>query len=84
MAHLRYPEDLFKVQRKCSRVPRHRPGAFYGGRTSGRCRTTRPTDAAAGAQPPYYLTLKMPDQEQPAFSLTSTFIPDRLAVRATC
>ncbi|HEY3544564.1 MAG TPA: UPF0182 family protein, partial [Propionicimonas sp.] len=26
-------------------------------------------------QPPYYLTLKMPDQTSPVFSLTSTFIP---------
>ena len=26
-------------------------------------------------QPPYYLSLAMPDQSSPAFSLTSTFMP---------
>ena len=26
-------------------------------------------------QPPYYLSLKMPDQDKPAFQLTSSFIP---------
>ena len=29
----------------------------------------------AQLQPPYYLTLQMPGQETPTFSLTSTFIP---------
>jgi uncharacterized membrane protein (UPF0182 family) len=36
-----------------------------------------PTSSASTqpAQPPYYLTLKMPDQTKPTFSLTTTFVP---------
>jgi uncharacterized membrane protein (UPF0182 family) len=34
-----------------------------------------PTRAGDDDQPPYYLTLQMPGQDRPAFSLTSTFVP---------
>jgi len=87
MGHLRYPEDLFKVQREMLR--RYHvtdPQAFYGGQDFWRVPADPTTDAAitpttvAGeaegkAQPPYYLTLQMPGQEAPSFSLTSTFVP---------
>ena len=75
MAHLRYPEDLFKVQRDMlAEVPRHRPGAFYGGQDFWAI-PPDPTETDGGTQPPYYLTLKMPGQDQATFSLTSTYIP---------
>src|SRR5690606_41149968 len=33
------------------------------------------SETAASKQPPYYLTLQMPGQDDSSFSLTSTFIP---------
>jgi uncharacterized membrane protein (UPF0182 family) len=36
-----------------------------------------PTQAIQQFQPPYYLTLQMPGQNQPSFSLTTTFAPQR-------
>ncbi|MBC7552012.1 MAG: UPF0182 family protein [Cellulomonas sp.] len=75
MSHIRYPEDLFKVQRTLlSNYHVNDAGDFY---TSQDFWSTPndPTQSAAVAQPPYYLTLQMPGQDTPAFSLTSTYIP---------
>jgi hypothetical protein len=73
--HLRYPEDLFKIQRELlSQYHVREPRTFYGGQDFW----TTPQDPAleTGApQPPYYLTLAMPGDEQTAFSLTTTFVP---------
>ncbi|MGO4603297.1 UPF0182 family membrane protein [Terrabacter sp. 2YAF2] len=76
MAHLRYPEDLFKVQRKLlEKYHDTQASSFYGGQNFWRVPDdpTQPADALM--QPPYYLSLAMPDQSKPAFSLTSTFMP---------
>ncbi len=75
MLHLRYPEDLFKVQRTLlSNYHVSDPRTFYSGSDFWRV-PVDPTRADAGLQPPYYLTLKMPGQDAPAFSLTSTYVP---------
>ncbi|NLT54512.1 MAG: UPF0182 family protein [Actinomycetales bacterium] len=75
MAHLRYPEDLFKVQRQLlTRYHVTDAGAFFGGQDFWRI-PDDPTRGQGEYQPPYYLTLQMPRQESTAFSLTSTFIP---------
>jgi len=77
MSHLRYPEDLFKVQRDLlSRYHVQDAGAFFGQQDFWRV-PSDPTGNKTGddQQPPYYLTLQMPDQKSPTFSLTSTFIP---------
>ena len=75
MSHLRYPEDLFKVQRELmQRYHVSDPGAFF----SQQDFWTVPDDPTRGKgllQPPYYLTLQMPGQDETSFSLTSTFIP---------
>lgn len=34
-----------------------------------------PTNKSGDAVPPYYLSMKMPDQQAQAFSLTTTFTP---------
>ena len=76
MAHLRYPEDLFKVQRQLLQKYHDTDAAsFYGGQNFWRVPDdpTQPGDDLL--QPPYYLSLAMPDQSSPAFSLTSTFMP---------
>ncbi len=77
MSHLRYPEDLFKVQRSLlARYHVQDPVAFYGGQDFWRVPKDPTLSAASAAdQPPYYLTLQTPGQVRGAFSLTTTFVP---------
>ncbi|MGA1090991.1 MAG: UPF0182 family protein [Candidatus Nanopelagicales bacterium] len=76
-AHVRYPQDLFKVQRVVmSRYHVTDPATFYNG-TDFWIVPFDPTQAIQQFQPPYYLTLQMPGQNQPSFSLTTTFAPQR-------
>ncbi len=76
MAHLRYPEDLFEVQRKIlTKYHVTDAGSFFNGSDFWQI-PDDPTRASGGqAQPPYYLTLAMPGVPSAAFSLTSDFIP---------
>jgi uncharacterized membrane protein (UPF0182 family) len=75
MSHLRYPEDLFKVQRALlGRYHVSDAQSFYSGNDFWRV-PDDPTQTGAVDQPPYFLTLQMPGQTAPSFSLTSTFIP---------
>jgi len=74
LEHLRYPEDQFKVQREMlTQYHVTDSGTFYEGGE----RWTVPEDPTVGgvAQPPYYLSVQMPGEEQPNFSLTSVFVP---------
>jgi len=77
MDHVRYPEDLFKVQRELlARYHVTDVDKFYTNSDAWAV----PTDPTLGAnsdvkQPPFYLSLKMPEQENAAFSLTTPFIP---------
>ena len=65
MQHLRYPEDLFKVQREIlSKYHVQDPAAFYGGQDFWKVPEDPTNRAARAAQPPYYLTLAMPGQSQ--------------------
>ena len=76
MAHIRYPEDLFKVQRTLLGEYHVTEAAQF---FSGNDFWTNPSDPTQAnttvKQPPYYLTLKMPDQDAAQFSLMSTYIP---------
>ncbi|MBO1752722.1 UPF0182 family protein [Actinotalea sp. BY-33] len=74
MSHLRYPEDMFKVQRNLLATYHVDTAAEY---YSGQDFWQNPQDPVTESltQPPYYLTLEMPTQDEPTFSLTSTFIP---------
>ena len=76
MSHLRYPEDLFKVQRQLiTRYHVQDAFAFFGGQDFWKI-PADPTEAGGGQlQPPYYLTLQLPEQDKAGFSMTSTFIP---------
>ncbi|MBK7722769.1 MAG: UPF0182 family protein [Austwickia sp.] len=77
MSHLRYPEDLFKVQRQLlTRYHVQSAGSFFGAGDYWKV----PLDPTVGAesrssQPPYYLSIAMPGQESPSFQLTGTFSP---------
>jgi len=73
LAHVRYPEDLFKVQRDLlSTYHVDSPTTFYSG--SERWKVPEDPEDETAAQPPFYLTVKLPDGE-PEFSLTSVFVP---------
>jgi len=77
MSHVRYPSDLFKVQRSIlGRYHVTDPGAFYSQQDAW----MTPNDPVDGPgigvlQPPYYLTMQAPGTEEPKFSIYSTFIP---------
>jgi uncharacterized membrane protein (UPF0182 family) len=76
MEHLRYPEDLFKVQRQLlQKYHDTDASSFYGGQNFWRVPDDPTQSGGDLLQPPYYLSLAMPGQSGPAFSLTSTFMP---------
>ena len=75
--HVRYPSDLFKVQRNILGAYHVTDsGTFY----SSEDEWVTPNDpisnpAAPRLQPAYYLTMQVPGSEIPSLSLYSTFIP---------
>jgi uncharacterized membrane protein (UPF0182 family) len=74
MSHLRYPEELFAIQRyQLASYHVSDASEFYSGQDFWRS-PMDPTNPSV-VQPPYYLTLQMPGQTTPSFSLTSTYIP---------
>jgi uncharacterized membrane protein (UPF0182 family) len=77
LEHIRYPEDIFRVQREIlSSYHVKTAAAFYGGQDFWRVpRDPSTFGANASAQPPYYTTLQMPGAAAPAFSLTTPFVP---------
>ena len=77
LEHIRYPEDLFRVQREIlSSYHVKSAAAFYGGQDFWRVpRDPSTFGANAAAQPPYYLTLELPGAKKPSFSLTTPFVP---------
>ncbi|CAM5719506.1 hypothetical protein SFUMM280S_03848 [Streptomyces fumanus] len=76
MAHLRYPQDLFKVQRELlTRYHVDDADTFLSGSEVWQV-PEDPTNKSGDAVPPYYLSMKMPDQQQQSFSLTTTFTPN--------
>ncbi len=81
LSHVRYPTDLFKVQRAVlGEYHVTNPDAFY----SAEDRWRTPNDPVSGntanaeklAQPPYYLTMAAGANEDPNYSIYSTYIPD--------
>jgi uncharacterized membrane protein (UPF0182 family) len=77
LEHVRYPEDLFRIQRDVlSSYHVQSAAAFYGGQDFWRVpRDPSTFGANAGAQPPYYMTLEMPGSDKPTFTLTTPFVP---------
>ena len=77
LSHVRYPADLFKVQRSIlGSYHVEDAGAFYSQQDAW----MTPNDPVGGSgvgtlQPPYYLTMQVPGTASPDFSIYSTFIP---------
>ena len=77
LSHVRYPSDLFKVQRSIL-------GSYHVTDTntffSGNDQWATPDDptgekANPTLQPPYYLTMQLPGADEPGFTLYSSYIP---------
>ncbi|MGY5105356.1 UPF0182 family membrane protein [Streptomyces sp. 900105245] len=76
MDHLRYPQDLFKVQRELlTRYHVTDAQTFLSGSEVWQV-PDDPANDSGSAVPPYYLSMKMPDQTAQAFSLTTTVTPN--------
>ncbi|MFV0425918.1 MAG: UPF0182 family protein [Beutenbergiaceae bacterium] len=74
MSHLRYPEDLFKVQRELLTRYHVTDATTFYNRGDFWTVPDDPVESTRGSQPPYYLTLQMPGQTEPSFSLSGNFI----------
>ncbi|WP_210415963.1 UPF0182 family membrane protein [Humibacter ginsenosidimutans] len=75
MSHVRYPTDLFKVQRDIlARYHVTDPGAFFSNTDAWQV-SPDPSGDTESQQPPYYLTMQMPGQSSPEFSIYTTYIP---------
>src|SRR5690606_1922117 len=78
-SHVRYPADLFKLQRAILQTYHvDDAGTFYSGDDAW-ATPEDPTQTSGVAQPPYYLTMQMPDADAPSFSIYSTYIPAQQA-----
>lgn len=81
LSHVRYPSDMFKVQREMlSTYHVQDAGAFYSNEDAWRTPEDPVSTAVAGTeealrQPPYYLTLAAGANADPSFSIYSTYIP---------
>jgi uncharacterized protein len=94
LSHLRYPEDMFKVQREVlARYHMTDANAWYqqsdlwevpddptkstsgSTSTSASTSTTAQATVSAGAEPPYYLSIKWPGDTGATFSQTAVFVP---------
>ncbi len=82
LSHVRYPSDLFKVQRAMlGEYHVTNADAFYSAEDKWRTPDDPVSTATAGAaklaQPPYYLTLAAGADADPNYSIYSTYIPDQ-------
>ena len=75
MSHVRYPTDLFKVQRAMLGTYHVDDAASFYARDNAWKTPNDPVSQADVLQPPYYLSMKMPGQEAPTFSMFTSFIP---------
>jgi len=78
MDHVRYPQDMFKVQRAILGTYHVTNADSFYSSDDAWVTPNEPTSTAAdrALQPPYYLTLQLPGQD-PAFSMYSTYIPQQ-------
>jgi uncharacterized membrane protein (UPF0182 family) len=74
MSHVRYPTDLFKVQRYALGVY-HVDDAQSFYQRDNAWQTPNDPQLDTVLQPPYYLTMQMPGQDAPTYSMFTSFIP---------
>ncbi|MDN5631277.1 UPF0182 family protein [Kocuria sp.] len=78
MAHVRYPEDMFKVQRELlNKYHVTDANSFYANDDVWSVPNDPTQQNRDVSQPPYYLSMRMPGEKEANFSLTSSFIPQQ-------
>ena len=76
MDHLRYPEDLFKVQREVlGRYHVGNPRVWYNGTDVWQVPIDPVQSNERQKEPTYYLSIKWPGDDEPIFSQTAVFVP---------
>jgi uncharacterized membrane protein (UPF0182 family) len=79
MSHVRYPADLFKMQRAIlGSYHVTDSGSFYSQQDAWMTPNDPvgvTTTSTGTLQPPYYLSMQVPGTDAPSFSIYSTFIP---------
>ncbi len=76
LAHMRYPEDLYKVQREM--IASYHvldPKTFYEG--NDKWEVPEDTSVSTRKQPPYRLSVATKSGDAPEFSLTSVYVPSK-------
>jgi len=74
MSHIRYPQDLVKVQRELlNEYHVTNPGDFYS--NSDKWRVPRDPAQTAQDQPVVFQSIAMPGEDEAAFSITTPFVP---------
>lgn len=74
MAHLRYPTDLFKIQRQVlGRYHTTSSNTWF--QRSDVWQVPADPKSTTTKEPPYYLTIKWPGDDDPLYSQTSVFVP---------
>jgi len=75
LSHLRYPTDLFSVQRQIlGRYHTTDPNTWYQQSDLWQV-PNDPVSDTTQQQPPYYLSIKWPGDSDPVFSQTSVYVP---------
>ncbi|SER65390.1 hypothetical protein SAMN05443377_10512 [Propionibacterium cyclohexanicum] len=74
--HLRYPQDIFKVQRQIlGRYHMTDPGSWYN-QSDLWVVPADPRDKSGKSEPPYYLSIKWPGDSSAVFSQTAVYVPN--------
>ncbi|MDO4898765.1 MAG: UPF0182 family protein [Rothia sp. (in: high G+C Gram-positive bacteria)] len=77
ISHVRYPQDLFKVQREILNAYHvTNANSLYAGDDLWSI-PNDPTNNSGKPLPPYYMSLQMPGESSANFSLTTSFIPQQ-------
>lgn len=77
LAHVRYPQDLFKVQRAMlGQYHTTNPNTWYQHNDVWEA-PDDPVRSDAGLEPPYYLTIRWPDDDDPQYSATAVMVPNK-------
>ncbi|MFF0151429.1 UPF0182 family protein [Micromonospora sp. NPDC005203] len=75
--HLRYPADMFKVQRNLlTKFHVTNPGDFYSAQDFWQVPNVPDSPDSGQKQPPYYLFTQFPGQNSPRFQLTAAVTPN--------
>jgi len=77
LAHLRYPQDYFKVQRQIlARYHQTDPGTWYRQSSLWQIPTDPVNASANSKEQPFYLSVKWPGDPNAIFSLTTAYVPN--------